>query len=67
MRDRKNVMEEIRVRQILKPESFGEDGDLYDPGGYFSWDIGDITACLDGNFTADELEAISWWMRNRNK
>jgi len=24
-----------------------------------------LTACLDGYFTAEQLEAIAWWMRNK--
>jgi hypothetical protein len=30
----------------------------------FAWASGDRYAGLNGMFTADELEAISWWMRN---
>lgn len=29
-----------------------------------SWVPNDISATLDGTFSADELEAIAWWMRN---
>lgn len=40
------------------------DGGLYSLSAYLSWDIGDRQAIIDGEFTADELEAIAWWMRN---
>lgn len=30
---------------------------------YISWS-GDEKVMLDGKFTADDLEAIAWWMRN---
>ena len=33
---------------------------------WFMWDGGD-EAVLDGRFTADELEAIAWGMRNLGK
>jgi hypothetical protein len=41
-----------------------EDGRLYSVGAYLAWRAGDDCATLDGDFTADELEAIAWWMRN---
>jgi len=34
---------------------------------YLRWKVGDEKATLDGNFTADELEATAWWMRKNNK
>jgi hypothetical protein len=37
-------------------------------GNFFSWPAyGDDPdhAQLDGEFTAEELEAIAWWMRNQ--
>jgi len=39
--------------------------------GYVAWPLyesGQVKkteACLDGDFTADQLEAIAWWMRNK--
>ena len=35
--------------------------------GYFYWDIGTKKVCLDGDFTLDELRAIVWWMKNKQK
>lgn len=31
--------------------------------GYLDRDGAEYTACLDGDFTADQLEAIARWMR----
>lgn len=39
------------------------DGGLQGDGEYLSWQPGDETACLDGHFTADQLEAIAAYMR----
>jgi len=41
------------------------DGSLYCLGRYLRYTPGDDTACLDADFTADELEAIAWWMRSK--
>ncbi|MEE7625455.1 hypothetical protein V3O24_04715 [Methylobacter sp. Wu8] len=59
-------MDEEKVRKIIEPEIFKEDGGLYDLGWYLSWNKGDESATLDGEFTADDLEAIAWWMRNKS-
>ena len=58
-------MDESRARDILGEayDYFGaiqfrnisEYHKLYEETGLY----------LDGNFTADELEAIAWWMRNK--
>ena len=40
-----------------------KDGGLYSLGWYLSWRIDDRTACLDGTFTAADLEAIASHMR----
>lgn len=31
---------------------------------FASWIQGEEAIALDGDFTADELEAMAWWMRN---
>ncbi len=38
-------------------------GRLHCLGRYLNFHPGDDTATLDADFTADELEAIAWWMR----
>ena len=40
------------------------DGTLYNLGAYLSWSLSYEEATLDGEFSADQLEAIAWWMRN---
>ena len=39
-------------------------GQLYSPGWYLCVGTGISSARLDGRFTADELEAIAFWMRH---
>ena len=60
-------MDEKRARKILG--IFVEpNGGLWNLGQYLSWPPagGDKRyAVLDAQFTADELEAIAWWMRNK--
>ena len=38
---------------------------LTDCHEYFVWAIDEKDTTLDGVFTADQLEAIAWWMRNK--
>jgi hypothetical protein len=42
-----------------------EDGNLYTNRdlGLISWRRGENEVCLDGNFTAEQLEAVVYWMR----
>ena len=56
-------MDEEKARKLLG-DSIKEDG-LYSLGWYLGWTHGDADATLDGSFTADDLEAIAWWMRNK--
>jgi len=55
-------MEEDEVRELLNG-AIAHNG-LYSLGWYLGWSYGDDEATLDGEFTADDLEAIAWWMRN---
>jgi len=57
-------MDEQKARAILGTD-VQPDGSLYCLGRYLNYVLGDETACLDADFTADELEAIAWWMRNK--
>ena len=34
---------------------------------FLQWQAGWDAATLDDSFTADELEAIAWWMRNKRR
>jgi hypothetical protein len=38
---------------------------LHSLGWYLSWNPGDEQATLDGDYSAEDLEAIAWWMRNK--
>lgn len=57
-------MDEKTAKEIIGNETISIDGGLYNLGGYLGWTPGDDEAVLDGHFTADQLEAIAWWMRN---
>lgn len=60
-------MTEQRAREILG-EAVLSDGLYGGSGEYLSWPSKGNDhegATLDGRFTADELEAIAWWMRNK--
>ena len=57
-------MDENEARKILDG-AIEEDGSLKHGGsGYIWWIRGEDTVCLDDHYTADDLEAIAWWMRN---
>lgn len=59
-------MDKKRANKIISPAK-GPNGGLYSlKKEYLRWSIGDKKATLDGNFTADELEATAWWMRKGN-
>ena len=55
-------MDSAQATQILQ-SSVASDGGLYNVGWYLAWSPGNATATLDGTFTADDLEAIAWWVR----
>lgn len=56
-------MNEQKAREILG-DSIRPDGGLFEGGQYMEWSVGDENIVLDARFSADELEAIVWWMRN---
>lgn len=62
-------MTEARAREILGSSIFVTHtrGELLANGGWLSWSplYAEKTATMNGEFTADELEAIAWWMRNK--
>lgn len=57
-------MDEAKAREILKA-AICPDGALHGARWYLDWATDCAEAALDGGFTADELEAIAWWMRNK--
>ena len=61
-------MNEEIARNILG-EYIKEDKTLYSLGAYLAWPScsDKELACLDGQFSADELEATAWWMRNKSQ
>lgn len=63
-------MNEQRALELLSPvlRSMGnDDADQFDftATAHATWLPGCDSALLDGTFSADELEAIAWWMRNK--
>jgi len=59
-------MDRKQANKILGDKIKGPDGSLYSTKEYLNWNVGNEKATLDGNFTADELEATAWWMRKGN-
>ena len=58
-------MNEVRARAILE-DDIKENNGLYNGMRYIYWNPGDYSITLDGEFGIEELEAIVWWMRNKN-
>lgn len=59
-------MNEKQAREILG-DTITPKGDIYRLGWFVQWRRGDSITVLDGEFSADDLEAIAWWMRNGNQ
>jgi len=62
-------MNEVMAKEILQ-EVIQPDDSLKDHlgGSYVAWIALDGgTICLDGHFTVDELEAMAYWMRTKNR
>lgn len=59
-------MDEKQARKILS-DNITNDNGLFSFTGepYFDWNIGEDSARLDGQFYIEELEAITWWMKNK--
>lgn len=55
-------MDEIKAREILG-RWVKDDDSLSSLDPYINANCED--ASLDGGFTADQLEAMAWWMRNK--
>lgn len=58
-------MNEAQATKILEG-SILKDNSLHNLYNYFDWSIGETNIVLDGQFDIEELEAIAWWMRNKN-
>jgi len=57
-------MDEDKAREILG-DSIQPDDSLFSCGWYVQWRKHNSTAVLHGEFDAEDLEAIAWWMRNK--
>lgn len=59
-------MREETAKEILAG-CIEADDTLYNLGKYLRWEPCERAVTLDGQFTADQLEAIAWWMRHKNR
>jgi hypothetical protein len=59
-------MNEQRARDLLGSR-IQAGNSLADDLEYLAWEPDGEQATLDGRFTADELEAIAWWMHNKHQ
>ena len=60
-------MNEEKAKEILESALLKNSDMLFSLGWYLSWAPENVTATLDGEFSAEDLEAIAWWMRNKQK
>ena len=58
-------MDEKDARRILG-FAIKDNNDLDSSERYIYWCPGDKTVTLDEEFSVEELEAIVWWIRNKN-
>ena len=58
-------MNEEKARAVLK-DYIQQDGGLFCLGHYMAWNKGNRSVTLDSIFSAEELEAIAWWMKNNS-
>lgn len=56
-------MDEQKARDFLWGDISPSNG-LFNANRFISWSQGDVKVKLDGHFTAEQLDAIAWWMRN---
>ncbi len=70
------TLDDARTHLTDRGAKFHDDGSITGEGewrgiAYFSWTPREFEfgydACLDGDFTADDLEAIAVWMRAHEK
>lgn len=57
-------MNEKKAREILK-DCIRKDGRLRNTDHYIHWDVSEKKVTLDCDFKAEQLEAVTWWMRNQ--
>ncbi len=51
----------------LHPDMIEEDGSIFCIGWYLGWNVNEEHATLDGEFNADDLEAIADYMRRKRQ
>lgn len=56
-------MTDERAKELLADDIQDGGGLLSRHGPYLYWSLNNDTATLDGEFTAEDLEAIAHWMR----
>ena len=59
-------MDEKRAREILT-DTIQPDGSLYETYWYVDWVKGEEEVTIDAACTAEQLEAIAWWMKHHLK
>lgn len=58
----------MKLLKILNEnKAINKNNNLYNVGWYLGWSIGDKLATLDGEFDAQELEAIACFMKHADK
>lgn len=65
-------MNEQQIKAVLNRVcAITDDGGLDSGREFVYWPpnagSGELAIVLDGKFSADELEALAWWMRNKAK
>ena len=60
-------MNEKEARETIGSEAIEDDSGLYEIDWYLEWRVEKDFATLDGTFSAKELEAIAWWMKNKKE
>ena len=56
-------MDEKKAREILGTSN----DEISNIGMYANWFPWENEITLDGEFTAEQLEAFAWWMKNKKK
>lgn len=57
--------EELARKQLVG--MIEPNNDLGDLAGHIEWTVGATDVFLDGYFSAADLEAVAWWMRNTRR
>lgn len=55
---------EQKAREVLASD-IKKHNSLYNTSTFICWNVNSDDVLLDGRFSADYLEAVVWWMRNK--